>query len=681
MKSGRLRSFLALLAVSLVLQNETGQAEGPKATAPTVRLPIAGMPPKRPNIIFILMDDLGYGDIGKFWQNRRRTEGLPSFQTPHWDQMADEGMMLMQHYCAVPVCAPSRASLMLGQTQGHCALRNDEFDIALPEDYTMAGILKQEGYATMAVGKWGLAGIQAPWTRPPSACGFDYFYGYLKHISGKEHYPGNNGSVSEGITPVTSGLDLAYTTDLWTAKAKQLIENHEAKKPDQPFFMYLAYETPHSKLEAPTQAYPPGEGLHGGIQWPLNTNSGVKNSYIYPEMVHAPWPTNAKIQATMIRRDDECVGDVLQLLRDLKIDKNTLVVLTSDNGPMGEQGESPTYFGSWGPFDGMKRDIYEGGIHMPCIAWWPSHIAAGSSTQVVSGLWDWLPTFAEAGGQLPPGSCDGISLLPALLGEGRQATHPYLYFEYLGVTFHENGAEDFFKRKGLTGRGQEQGVRLDDYMGLRYQIVDPNQPLRLYNLKDDIHEDHDIAANPDSSSILERMNPLLLTARDNVSAATRPYSNQLLPAEKVAKTAPGLIYETYQGTWPWVPDFKALSELFTPSSEGLEPLFAPNPGMDDQSYVTVAHGYVNVPSDGEYGFTLQEDGGGHLWIHDAHVISDDYQHNASEHLGSLFLKAGLHPIRVIYRHKPGQAYLTVNWFGPGAPGPNAIPAKDLVHEP
>ena len=264
----------------------------------------------------------------------------------------------------------------------------------------------------------------------------------------------------------------------------------------------------------------------------------------------------------------------------------------------------------------------------------------------------------------PPGSIDGVSLLPTLLGQGNQQLHPYLYFEYKGVGI-QNGTLEFFKRKGLTGRGEMQALRIDDYAGLRYQIVDPNEPLRLYDLKTDVHEDHDIAGSPDSSAMLAQMNPLLLTARDNVAGADRPYGRQLLPATAVSKTSPGLAYEDYPGSWPGVPDFAALAGTSAPASKGVEPAPGPLQGVADQPYVTVAHGYVNVPADGEYTFYMQEDGGGHLWIHDAHVINDDFTHTGQEQSGTVYLQQGQHPIRVIYRHQTGQPSLTVSYSGPG----------------
>ena len=193
----------------------------------------------------------------------------------------------------------------------------------------------------------------------------------------------------------------------------------------------------------------------------------------------------------------------------------------------------------------------------------------------------------------------------------------------------------FFKRKGLTTRGEMQDVRIDDFTGLRYNILTGLEPLRLYDLKNDIHEDHDIADAPDSAPILAQMHPLLLTTRDNNGRVSRPYGTQLFPAVTVSGTTPGLTYEKYVGTWPWVPDFKALAGTNTPTSKGVEPVPAPLAGATDP-YVTVAHGYLNIPTDGEYTLYMQEDGGGHLWIHDSHVINDDFNHDGQEQSGTIF---------------------------------------------
>ncbi|MEO6914623.1 MAG: sulfatase-like hydrolase/transferase, partial [Chitinophagaceae bacterium] len=369
---------------------------------------------KKPNIILILTDDLGYGDIGVFFQNQRarnKDRSEPWTSTPNLDKMAAQGAMLMQHYCAAPVCAPSRASLLTGLSQGHVNVNDNQFDKALQDNYTMGNVLQMSGYATAAIGKWGLQGDKRwdkdgdKWLGQPLNRGFDYFYGYMRHNDGHEHYPkeglySGRKEVYENKTEVSAGLDKCYTGDLWTAAAKNWIINHEQTKATQPFFMYLAYDIPHAVLELPTQAYPAGGGLKGGVQWlgkpgqMINTASGTIDSWTHPDYEKATfdndkntntpetaWPAMYKRYATSVRRIDDAVGDLLKLLADLKIDDNTLVVFTSDNGPSIESYlRSPNdnykadFFNSFGPFDGIKRDVLEGGERMPTIARWPGTI-------------------------------------------------------------------------------------------------------------------------------------------------------------------------------------------------------------------------------------------------------------------------------------------------------------------
>lgn len=366
---------------------------------------------KAPNIIFILTDDLGYGDVGVFNQNLRKHMNIrskPYLQTPHIDQLALGGAMLMQHYAAAPVCAPSRSSLFLGQNQGHANVRNNQFDKALANNYTMPGTLKTLGYQTALFGKWGLQGTgkePSSWVAHPLKRGFTHFYGYMRHADGHEHYPKEGiyrgkKEVWNDYEEVAGGLDNCYTADLWTAAAKQWIVNQTKITSQQPFFAFIAYDTPHAVLELPTQAYPKGGGLTGGMQWlgktgaMINTASNVPDSYYHPEYANAtydddanaatpeiPWPDVYKRYATSVRRIDDAVGDLMKLLKDLKIEENTLVVFSSDNGPSIESYLSTpfraNFFESFGPFDGIKRDCWEGGLRMPAIANWKGHIATG----------------------------------------------------------------------------------------------------------------------------------------------------------------------------------------------------------------------------------------------------------------------------------------------------------------
>ena len=400
----------------------------------------------RPNIVLILTDDLGWGDLGVYFQNARRAAGnTASFATPHLDRLARDGAQLTHHYSAAPVCAPSRASLLLGVSQGHANVRDNQFDKALENNHTLATVLRRAGYATAVIGKWGLHGqpntstdgAQPDAPAHPLNRGFDSFYGMLRHIDGHEHYPKEapyfaakakaRGPVSvwDDRSNVTAGLDKCYTTDLFTARAKNFITTHTASTPRQPFFLYLAFDTPHAVLELPTQAYPAGGGLKGGLQWlgapgrMINTASGTIDAWIHPDFAAAtyvdrnnsaappkPWPDVYRRQATSVRRIDDAVADLRQLLVDLRLAENTLIVFTSDNGPERESmlggPFSPEFFESFGPFDGIKRDLWEGGLRVPTIACWPARIPAGLVVARPSAQWDWLPTFADVAGLPAP---------------------------------------------------------------------------------------------------------------------------------------------------------------------------------------------------------------------------------------------------------------------------------------
>ena len=270
----------------------------------------------KPNILLIYCDDLGYGDVGVFHQNQRAAQkdrSIPFFSTPHIDAMAASGMQLDQHYTAAPVCAPARASLLTGLTQGHAAIRDNQFDKALPDTHTLASVLKQAGYATAGSGKWGLqgqattpepnqatifpAGAAFPgWPAMPTKRGFDDFLGYIRHKDGHYHYPvEDKRQLWHNQTEVSADFKLCFSSDLFTAYAKKWIVEHQAKQPDQPFFFYLAFDTPHAKLQKPPCAYPEGGGLKGGVQWTgtkdamLNTAKGTYDGWMHPDYAEATW--------------------------------------------------------------------------------------------------------------------------------------------------------------------------------------------------------------------------------------------------------------------------------------------------------------------------------------------------------------------------------------------------------
>jgi arylsulfatase A-like enzyme len=619
----------------------------------------------KPNIIFILTDDLGYGDVGVLYQNSR-SGNQPRIATPELDKLAAGGLILRQHYTAAPVCAPARASLLLGQHQGNCDIRNNEFDKALPTNHTLGTVMRQAGYHTAVIGKWGLQGKGPGFPGHPLHHGFDEFYGVLGHGDAHYHYPGNSGKIMDMFSPVTNGLERAYDTDLYAARAKKFIQDQATTNRAQPFFLYLAFTAPHFYHELPTQAYPRGSGTNGGLQWPLNTNSGLTNSYYHPDYANQNWPDVEKRHATMIRRVDDAVGDIEQLLRDLGIATNTLVIFTSDNGPHNEDGQDPAFFDSWGRMDGIKRDLWEAGIREPTIVSWPGRIAPQTVSDVPSSFWDWLPTFADLGGLVPPAQTDGVSLLPTLTGGGIQRNRGFFYWEYAfgpaksGPQFPVDA--QLFRRKQVTGRGQLQAVRIGEYTAVRYEVTNSAAPFRLYNVVTDEHEDHDLAGDPTNATLLAHIRDLVKQLRRPAPGAFRPYDRDLVPAVTVAGITNGVLdYALYEGSWPWVPDFDALAPVSSGKSSGLDLSVTKRTSDFGIKYT----GYINVPVDGKYTFYLRDDSGAQLWLHEAHIIDDDFNHNGAQVSSSILLQAGLHPIRLFYRGASGAAMLDLQYSGPG----------------
>jgi arylsulfatase A-like enzyme len=425
----------------------------PGATAEPAR-------PPRPNIIFILADDLGYGDLGCYGQKRIRT--------PNLDQMAAEGTRYTQCYAGSTVCAPSRCVLMTGKHTGHARVRGNALVPLRPEDVTVAELLKGQGYATGLVGKWGLG--EPGSTGIPNRKGFDYFFGYLNQQHAHNYYPDylwrNEEKVPLDGNVVVKGVAVKrakYSPDLFTAEALGFVEKHREK----PFFLYLAYTLPHANNEAGKL----------GMEVPDDAPYADQD-----------WPPAQKNHAAMITRLDRDIGRLLKRLKELGLDDKTLVLFSSDNGPHREGGADPAFFQSSGPLRGIKRDLTEGGIRVPMLARWPGKVAAGQVSDQVWAFEDFLPTAAELAGATAPKAIDGLSMVPALLGAkaaGRQpAQHEFLYWE-----FHE--------------RGFSQAVRHGDWKYIRHPYAQ-DQPPELYNLKDDLGETKNVVEqHPDVAARIE----------------------------------------------------------------------------------------------------------------------------------------------------------------------------------
>jgi len=657
---------------------------------------------EKPNIIFILVDDMGFGDVGVFFQNERKAEenlSNPWISTPNLDKMAQEGAMLTQHYTPAPVCAPSRASLLSGLNQGHTEVRDNQFDKALGDNHTLGNVMQKAGYKTAVMGKWGLQGLvkkenENPehWPAYPTKRGFDYFYGYVRHIDGHEHYPKEGiyrGSkqVWENDTEVSAGLDKTYTTDLWTANAKKWIVEETRKDSNKPFFMYLAYDTPHAVLELPTQAYPKGSGLNGGLQFTgepgkmINTASGEPDSWIHPDYSEAvydhdnnaetalkPWPETYKRYATSIRRIDNAVGDLLQLLQDLKIDSNTLVVFASDNGPSVESylpgkyaPNEANFFDSFGPYDGIKRDVLEGGLRTPLIARWPNRIPKEKLVETPSIFYDWLPTFTNAAGLPAPVNTNGVSLLPSLTGKGKQEEST-VYVEYF-----QNGKspnyKEFSPENRLKLRKQMQMLRVGKLVGLRYDIASADDDFAIFDVLKDTHQSTDLAAKHSKEDLQKAMKDRVLQLRRPNASAKRPYDAAPVPAVHATHLTGGIRVEGYNGDYPWIPQVKGLK----PTKTGVldKPQF--KKALKKPHYIFVFKGYIEVPKTGEYTFYLQANSQSFFKIHEINLLDGDYNYKEGEELqATIRLEKGLHPFRLYYKkQKDINPDMNLQWAGPG----------------
>jgi arylsulfatase A-like enzyme len=434
-------------------------------------LPLAGCesqlaesrkPAKTPNIIFIMADDMGYGDLGCYGQKH--------IQTPNIDKLAEEGMRFTDCYTGSTVCAPSRSVLMTGQHTGHTRVRGNMAKVGgtlveddgspqrrVPlkaEDVTVAEVLRQAGYACGITGKWGLA--EPDTSGVPNQQGFDEWFGYLNQRRAHTYYPPylwhNEHKVV--LKRNLNGRQQEYSHDMFTNFALDYVRRHK----DGPFFLYLPYTIPHARYEIPsTEPY-----------------------------TDKPWPDEAKVHAAMITRMDGDVGRMMTLLKELDIDDRTVVFFCSDNGAARRWDG---IFDSSGPLRGQKTNLYEGGIRTPMIVRWPGRVPAGVTSGAAWYFADVLPTLADVAGIRPPANIDGISVLPALLGTPQKTDERFLYWEFLAGKF-------------------QQAVRWRHYKAIRPA---PGEPLELYDLRNDIAEQNNIAAKrPD---VIARIEQFLKTAR------------------------------------------------------------------------------------------------------------------------------------------------------------------------
>ncbi len=464
MKLQKLKMWLgSMILASAVLFSSCGSKAKTKGTS-------------KPNVVFILVDDMGYGDLSCF--------GQETLKTPKIDKMASEGMIFTNHYTGSTVCGPSRASLMTGVHTGHCNIRgNMPAQLLKDDEITLAKVMKKAGYVTGGIGKWGIG--HPPPLDDPQRKGFDHFFGYINMWHAHNFYPEflyRNGERvdlknklrlnEDGTNPwadMPEGTGVAqvreeYVHDLFDQEAIDFIETNK----DNPFFLYLAYNVPHANNEDP------------------KTGCEVPD---FGEYADKDWPTVEKGFASMITNLDNSVGMVLDKLKECGIDENTMVVFCSDNGPHQEGGHQMEFFNSNRELRGKKRDFYDGGVRTPFIVRWPAKVKAGTTTGHLSAFWDVLPTFCDIAGVQKPAKTDGISFYPTLTGHGNQKQHDYLYWE-------------FFEQGG------KQAILRNDWKAVKLNVRDASIPVvfELYNLKNDPEEKVNVAKqNPEIVAEMERI--------------------------------------------------------------------------------------------------------------------------------------------------------------------------------
>lgn len=726
---------------------------------------------QKPNIILVLVDDMGWGDLGL--NQPAEHADTPRIDTPALDRLATQGAQLRRHYTCAPVCAPARASLFTGLHQGHAeVIRNNSFDAALENGHTLASVLKAAGYSTALIGKWGIGGGResggTPTTCPawPTKRGFDYFFGYNNHLAGHRHYPKEESNadpethcnaVWDGDELITDKLDGCYCTDLFTARAKKWIVDQQTADKSKPFFLALTYVAPHARLGIPAGPYPQGGGLTGGVQW-LGTPGQMINTarpadwdtFIHPqyreawqEYATARYGNNAphklmtaRRHASMITRVDEGVGDLVKLCEDLGIAENTVIIFTSDNGSHDEPGavygfnghpapaQDPSFFRSYGNHDGIKRDVFDGGLRVPCVVYAPGIVKSGLVSTTPTQFQDWMATVADLAGVPAPMRCDGTSLVPLLQGHDTLSSNPdrVLYAEYAfggGMAQYRDYASN---KKGRV-RGEQQVLIFFDnrsnrwLKALRTGVKSGKEKWELFDTEADPHESTPLELGncPDMQQYLCNLalwnrraydyhRDPQAPARRNACGGFRSYDMNLVPANPPTQPAGlqnGLYVQQVQATAPWVP-----AGVNAPATLDLQ-VANPNGATLPAGTITTYTGYINVPDDGNHWhfyLTLSDVPGSKAFVklHNFNLVDADFNYTpgttATESAApntveldsartgkkGIPLKAGLHPITItVVQGESGPGTLQLEWNrGPhnGRQTPRVpIPAEAFKH--
>lgn len=460
---------------------------------------LAAAPRRPPNIVFLLADDLGWGDLDCYGQRWIRT--------PYLDRLAREGTRFTDAYAGCSVCAPSRSVLMTGYHMGHTSVRANTGGIPLrEEDFTVAELLRQAGYATGCFGKWGLGDIGTdgvPWKQ-----GFEEFFGYLHQVHAHFYYPPYlwENDRKFPLPGNEKGGRVTYSHDVIVARALEFIR----KRRDRPFFCYVAFTIPHLELLVPEDSLAEYRG-----------KIPEEKPYRDPRNHYAAQDYPRAAYAAMITRMDRDIGRILALLAELGLERDTIVFFSSDNGGAGRLW-GDEFFQSWGPFRGHKQNLYEGGIRVPMIVRWPGRVPAGRVSRFAWSFQDFLPTAAELAGAAAPRGIDGKSVLPTLLGD-TQKPNEFLYWE---LPRYDAKTGVFRDRLPM------QALRRGDWKLIR-PVADG--PLELYDLGQDPGETRDLAAK--QPQVVRRLEKLMLAARTPPRPQTEPASEWTIPRPRPAGTA------------------------------------------------------------------------------------------------------------------------------------------------
>ncbi|TWT39685.1 arylsulfatase [Blastopirellula retiformator] len=446
---------------------------------------------RAPNIVLIMADDLGYAELGCY--------GQKWIKTPNIDRLAKEGIRFTDFYSGNAVCAPSRCCLMTGKHPGHAYVRNNFTQKKLPaetialgltdftgqrplatEEVTVAEMLKQRGYATAAIGKWGLG--QSGTTGDPNKQGFDLFYGFNCQVHAHNHYPkflmrNSEREVQPGNDRTLTGE--TFSQDQFTKVALEFIDENQEK----PFFLYLPFAIPHLSIQVPEESTAE------------YTSTIPEEDYVHKGYLEHPTPRAG--YAAMVTHMDKDIGKILDKIESLGLDDDTLVIFTSDNGATYDRlgGSDSDFFESVANLRGLKGSLYEGGVRVPFVARWPGKIKPGQVSNLPAALWDMMPTIADISDTKAPEAIDGYSLAPTLLGEGKQQVHDYLYWEF-------------------PAYGGQQSIRMGKWKGIRQNMMKKDNPeplkIELYNLEADPGETTDLAAK--HPEMVEKMAKLMAEA-------------------------------------------------------------------------------------------------------------------------------------------------------------------------